>query len=42
MNATYQKTLEMSPAEAVFGRKILHENVNFGRSNFTENPNMTL
>ena len=42
MNATYQRSLEMSPAEAVFGRKIRCENVNFERSNFAENPNMTL
>ena len=33
--------LEISPTEAVFGRKIRCENVNFGRSKFAGNPNMT-
>ena len=41
MNATYQKTLAMSPAEIVFGRKIYRENVNSTKLNFNENPDMT-
>ena len=32
----------MSPAEAVFSKMIRCENVNFGKSNFAGNPNMTL